>query len=296
MDASTASPEPPAGGDRRERLVADLRHAGCVFAEDEADLAVAALFAEGVDPVGGEARLEDYVRRRAAGEPAEYILGSAVLAGRRVKVGPGVFIPRPWSADLVARAAQLLNIAGDGTAVDLGTGSGAIALAISELAPRSHVWATEVDAEAVRWAMENCADRPGVTVCQGDLYEGLPVSLRHRVDVIAGSLPYVPSGEMDGLPRDHVTNEPVQAFDGGETGLAVISRALNRAREWLRPGGHILMEIGAGEGPPATALAAAAGLADVVVHTDGGGGELFLEAAARDLNSPSNTKSGGGRG
>jgi len=265
----------------RERVIADLRRAGCVYAEDEADELLEVLRSRGLSAASARGRtaVEDYVRRRETGEPAEYILGSAALAGIRVSVGRGVFIPRPWSADLVWRAAELLNAAGEGIGVDLGTGSGAIALAVAKRAPRSRIWATEVNPDAVHWAELNCAGREGLTVCRGDLYEALPGSLRGHVDVIAGSLPYVPTSELAGLPRDHVGSEPVGAFDGGDEGLAVVGRAIAGAHDWLNPYGRILLEIGAGQGPRAAEIAAEAGLAEFVVHTGPEGGELFLEAA-----------------
>src|ERR1700716_2088348 len=93
----------------RERVVADLRGAGCVFAEDEADQLLEVLRVRGlsVDGAQGRAVVRDYVNRRGMGEPAEYILGWATLAGIRVEVGPGVFIPRPWSTDLAWRGADV---------------------------------------------------------------------------------------------------------------------------------------------------------------------------------------------
>jgi release factor glutamine methyltransferase len=266
----------------RERLVADLRGAGCVFAEDETAQLLDVLRRRGfsLDAPPGQAVVRDYVNRRGSGEPAEYILGWGTLAGIRVEVGPGVFIPRPWSTDLARRAAEVLSARDGGVAVDLGTGSGAIALAVAALAPHSRIWATETDPDAARWAELNCTGQDAVTVCLGDLYDPLPRWLQGQVDVIFGSLPYVPTSELAVLPRDHLTNEPVQAFDGGDRGLAVVTRALIGAHRWLRPGGRMLMEIGAGQGPGAATIAAEAGLQGAVIHRDEGGGELFLEATA----------------
>ncbi len=256
--------------------------AGCVFAEDEAD-AVLAEFARrppAVDrPVRErlEALTDDYVARRRLGEPSEYILGCADVAGIRVLVGPGVFIPRRWSESLVLRAVELLGGLGGGNAVDLGTGSGALALAVQAGSPGATIWASEIDPVAAEWARLNCASSPRLTVCTGDLYEALPATLQQQIDVILGSLPYVPTEHLPSLPRDHIEHEPARAFDGGPGGLLFIERALEGASRWLRPGGHVLLELGAGQGDAVSAIAAGAGLKQVVIHRDTHGGELFLE-------------------
>jgi release factor glutamine methyltransferase len=257
-----------------------LRLAGCVFAEDEAEIVLASLRGNRVSVAPGQwdPALHDYVERRRLGEPTEYILGWAQLAGVRVAVGPGVFIPRPWSENLVSRAASLLGAVNSGIAVDLGTGSGAIALAIHALVRTAGFWATETDPVAAKWADLNFAGENGLTVCQGDLYDALPKTLEHNVDVIVGSLPYVPSPELEGLPRDHLVHEPLVAFDGGVQGLATVTRAIEEAGRWLRRSGHLLLEIGVGQGPAAIAIAAAAGLTRPVIHQDADGRELFLEA------------------
>jgi release factor glutamine methyltransferase len=218
------------------------------------------------------------VRRRRDGEPAEYILGWVEFAGVRLAVGPGVFIPRRWSESMMLRAVELLDAVAGDTAVDLGTGSGAIALAIHTRHPDSTVLATDSSPKAAAWATRNCAGRSGLEVHVGDLYDALPGALEHQVDVIVGSLPYVPADELAGLPRDHLITEPPSAFDGGAEGLAIVGRALAEAPRWLRPSGSILLEIGHSQGAPATAMAAAAGLSGARIHRDGEGGELFLEA------------------
>jgi release factor glutamine methyltransferase len=272
-----------AWADRRHRLIEELRLAGCVFAEDEAD-AVLAEFAgrtpEVARPVPGglDALIRDYVRRRRIGEPSEYIRGWAEVAGIRVRVGPGVFIPRRWSEALVLRAVSILGRLRGGNAVDLGTGSGALALAVQAGAPDATIWATEIDPVAAEWARLNSAGSTGLKVCTGDMYDGLPPTLRHEVDVIFGSLPYVPTEHLPGLPRDHVGNEPVRAFDGGQGGLVFIEKALEGAGSWLRPGGHVLLELGTGQGDVVLAIAAGAGLKRVSLHRDDYGDELFVDA------------------
>jgi release factor glutamine methyltransferase len=265
-----------------QRLAAELRGVGCVHAEEEAEAVLAEIRRRGLRPgtAAGDAALRDYLERRRAGEPAEHVLGWARLAGVRVAVGPGVFIPRPWTAALVRRAAAILRRRRAPAVVDLGTGSGAIALAIQARVPAARVWATEADPTAAGWAERNCATIPEIQVCRGDLYDPLPETLAGGVDVVAGSLPYVPATALEALPRDHLGREPGLAFDGGEGGLEVVGRAIAGAPRWLGRRGHLLLEIGHGQGEAAAAMASAAGLAWPRVHRDAEGGELFIEAEA----------------
>jgi release factor glutamine methyltransferase len=138
---------------------------------------------------------------------------------------------------LAERAAELLP--SDGRAIDLGTGSGAIALVLIERRPSASVLGTERDPVAA-----SCARQNGVPLVEGDLFEGTPASWRGTVDVIVAVLPYVPTDELAYLPRDVREFEPTTALDGGDDGLVVVRRAVTEARQWLRPGGHILLEIG----------------------------------------------------
>jgi release factor glutamine methyltransferase len=279
--ASELIDKSPAGV--RERLTEELRHAGCVFAEDEADMLLESLNPRpGSLPASdGAQRMRDFVDRRRRGEPPEYILGSATFGGVRVAVGPGVFIPRGWTERLVSRAVAFLDGLSRSVAVDLGTGSGALALAVHAGAPRSRIWAVEIDPDAAAWARRNCEGLAGLTVCIGDLYEALPRSLEHEIDLIFGSLPYVPSRELELLPRDHLVSEPRVAFDGGVEGLTPFDRALANAGRWLRPEGRVLLEIGVGQGPAAEAVARREGFRRTVIHRDADGDELFVEASGR---------------
>jgi release factor glutamine methyltransferase len=265
----------------KERLTGELRAAGCVFAEDEAEMVLDNLRAResSLPATDGATLIRDYVERRRRGEPAEYILGSARFADLRVAVGPGVFIPRRWSEGLVLRAGALLEGLSSGIAVDLGMGSGALALAVHAGSPGLTMWATEIDPVAATWASLNCAGMPGLNVVTGDLYAALPPALEHQVDLIFGSLPYVPSRELEELPRDHLVSEPLVAFDGGVEGLTPFARAMAEADRWLKPNGHVLLEIGVGQAPGATRIAHQAGFRRTAVRRDPDGGELFLEAS-----------------
>lgn len=194
--------------------------------------------AELVAMAGGyDEKLAALVDRRTTGEPLAWITGSSRFCGQVVAVAAGVYVPRWQSEPLVERAVELLPP--DGRAIDLGTGSGAIACVLVDRRPGASVLGTETDPVAAA-----CARSNGVAVADGDLFEGVPASWRGSVDVIVGVLPYVPTDEIEYLPRDVREFEPTTALDGGVDGLAYVRRAALEAREWLRPGGHLLLEIG----------------------------------------------------
>ena len=171
-----------------ETTVARLRAAGCVFAEDEARL----LHGAGAEP----AELESMVDRRVGGEPLEQILGWAWFHGRRIAVEPGVFVPRRRTELLVDLAAALARPGS--VVVDLCCGSGAIGAAIADAAGAVELYAVDVDPAAVRCARRNLP--PGAVVLQGDLFEPLPPVVRHRVEVLAANVPYVPSVAIATMP------------------------------------------------------------------------------------------------
>ncbi len=184
-----------------------LAGAGCVAADEEAVELVAS--APDADS------LEALVARRVAGEPLAWLTGTSRFCGTDVAVDPGVYVPRWQSETLAERAASLLP--DRGTAVDLATGSGAIALVLSRRRPGARVVGTDVDPRAVA-----CARRNGVTVLEGPLDDPLPDDLAGRVDVLCGVLPYVPTGALHLLPRDVLAYEPRRALDGGPDGLGPV--------------------------------------------------------------------------
>ncbi len=230
-------------------LVARLRRAGCVFAEEEA-----AVLAGTAD---GEA-LEGLVRRREAGEPLEYVVGWADFAGIRVVVAPGVFVPRRRSELLVRLAASVL-VRGD-VVVDLGCGTGALAAAVAARVEGLEVHAVDVDPDAVVCARRNL---PGAHVVEGDLYRPLPPSLRGRVALVLANAPYVPSDRVSLLPAEARDHERRTALDGGPDGLDVVRRVVGEAPTWLRPGGRLLVETSARQAGAVCSLMGEAGLAPV---------------------------------
>jgi release factor glutamine methyltransferase len=186
--------------------------------------------------------LEAALRRRLGGEPLAYIEGSRVFYGLELACGPGVLVPRPETETLVDVALELLEGVADPVVVDLGTGSGAIALAIASKRPDAEVIATDISEEALAYARRNAAAlQLDVWFAAGDLYEAVPEEVKGRVDLVVGNPPYVPDGA--GLPAD-VHAEPRVAVFGGEIGNDLLEQVVGGAHEWLREGGAIALEIG----------------------------------------------------
>jgi release factor glutamine methyltransferase len=250
----------------------ELAAAGCVSAAAEARW----LVEEAADP----AALRAMVARRAAGEPLQYVIGWAPFGRLRLRVGPGVFVPRPETEGLADRAAAHLRAAGaagERVAVDLCTGSGAIACFLAAEVPGARVVATELDPGALAWARVNSAAH-GVQLLAGDLDAPLPEELAGRVDMLCANVPYVPTRAIATMPRDVRDHEPRLALDGGPDGLDVLRRVAGRAGRWLAPGGFLLCEIGDDQGEAAARLLAAAGLAEVAVLPDLAGRDRIVEA------------------
>ncbi|WP_152648414.1 putative protein N(5)-glutamine methyltransferase [Streptacidiphilus anmyonensis] len=234
-------------------VVTRLRAAGCVFAEEEAELLVAA--------AADAATLDALVRRRAEGEPLEYVLGWARFCGLRIEVDPGVFVPRPRTEFLVACAAEAAP--GASVIVDLCCGSGALGVALAARlgapARALELCAADLDPAAVRCAARNI-DRFGGQAFQGDLFAALPQTLRGRVDVLLANTPYVPSDEIPFLPAEAREHEARIALDGGADGLSVMRRVAAEARDWLAPGGVVLVETSEQQREGAAAAFVAGGL------------------------------------
>jgi release factor glutamine methyltransferase len=236
-------------------VAARLRAAGCVFAEDEARLLVT--------EAGSPAELEARVRRRAAGEPLEHVLGWAEFCGLRIAVADGVFVPRRRTESLVAEAAALAGPRA--VVVDLCCGSGAVAAALTARLDTPDVHAVDVDPAAVACARRNL---PGAEVHTGDLFGALSAALRGRVDLLVANVPYVPSDAIALMPPEARDHEPRVALDGGADGLDVARRVVAGAGAWLAPGGSVLFEVGGEQAASATRIVSAAGLLPRVVSDE----------------------------
>ncbi|MFG3586256.1 putative protein N(5)-glutamine methyltransferase [Streptomyces sp. NPDC047990] len=232
-----------------DSVVSALRAAGCVFAEDEAELILSA--ARTPDEVTA------MVDRRVSGLPLEHVLGWAEFHGLRVSVDPGVFVPRRRTEFLVGQAVAL---AGEvSLIVDLCCGSGAVGAALAAALGRPELHAADIDPAAVRCARRNVEPFGGV-VHQGDLYGALPGTLRGRVDVLAANVPYVPTDEVGLLPAEARDHEPRTALDGGADGLDILRRVAEEAPRWLAPGGSVLVETSEIQAPLAVETFARSGL------------------------------------
>ncbi|MET8903849.1 putative protein N(5)-glutamine methyltransferase [Streptomyces sp. NPDC004538] len=249
LSASSRSPLPAAARPPRDRVVAALRTAGCVFAEDEAALLMSAARDAG--------ELAALVDRRVSGLPLELVLGWAEFRGLRVAVTPGVFVPRRRTEFLVDEA--LAHAPHASVVVDLCCGSGAVGAALAAALDRPEVHAADVDPAAVRCARGNLADAGG-RVYAGDLFGALPETLRGRVHILAANVPYVPTAEVALLPAEARDHEPLVALDGGADGLDVLRRVAAEAPRWLAPGGCLLVETSEAQAPAAVAAFTRAGM------------------------------------
>jgi release factor glutamine methyltransferase len=214
-------------------------------------------------------RYRDLVARRTDREPLAYIVGHREFFGLDFAVGPAVLIPRPETELLVEHALRRARRLGPTPEIaDVGAGSGAIAVALAVHLPEATIFALDGSAEALAVAAENSrrhAVAGRVHCLHGDLVAPLP----GPVDLIVANLPYVTTEEWKGLPPEIRDHEPRAALDGGPDGLALIRRLLPAAAPCLRPEGAILLEIGAGQGQAATALARQHfPLAEVQVYQD----------------------------
>lgn len=255
-----------AAPDELETLTTRLADAGFVAAPEEARLLLARA-------AGDAALLDALVARRLAGEPLAWITGSVLFCGLQIRVDPGVYVPRQQSEALARRAAARLPA--DGGAVDLCTGTGAVARALMSERPGARVVATDVDRRAVA-----CATANGVETYRGDLFAPLSPALRRRVDVVVGVVPYVPTSELRLLQRDTFAFESPLAYDGGRDGLQILRRVLADAPRFLRPGGALLLELGGEQADALDADLARLGYTGVVTLADEDGAVRGIEATS----------------
>ncbi|MGI9823816.1 putative protein N(5)-glutamine methyltransferase [Agromyces sp. Marseille-Q5079] len=269
------APEPDAG------LVARLRAAGCVFAEEEASLLEAAV-AES-QPADAATDLEHLVARRVAGEPLEQLLGWAEFGGRRILLEPGVFVPRRRTELLAKAATELARaVAASGrvpVVVDLCCGAGAIGAVVADAAGPVDLVAADVDPAAVLAARRNLEPR-GARVFEGDLFAALPGDLMGGVDVLAVNAPYVPTAEIAMMPPEARDHEARIALDGGGDGLDVHRRVAASAARWLAPGGCLLIETSRGQSGTTLSLVEAGGLLGRIEVDDERGGTIVIGARA----------------
>ena len=200
-----------------------------------------------------------HVGRRAAGEPFQYIAGRQEFYGLEFEVGPGVLIPRPETELLVEEALRLLKGTRAPLVCDVGTGSGCIAVTLLHERADARGFALDLSPAALAFAARNAARhgvagrlRPLVSDCfdalRGGEHEGV------RFDLVASNPPYIAESDLAGLQKEVRDHEPRAALTPGGDGLSVIRRLLTEAPEFLKPGGHLLVEIGFGQHEQVSAL------------------------------------------
>jgi release factor glutamine methyltransferase len=239
-------------------IVAGLRAAGCVFAEDEARILVRTARS------GDE--LLAMIEQRTMGLPLEHIVGWTEFCGMRIRVSSRVFVPRPRSELLVREAAAIIALYRETPAiVDMCCGSGAVGGVLLHRFEHIEVHAVDVDPGAVQCARRNITRG---CVYEGDLYQALPVELRGRVDVVVANPPYVPTEEIAMMPPEARLHEPHIALDGGPDGLRIQHAIVEGAVHWLRAGGSLLIETSARQAARTLEMFEAAGFDARIVSCD----------------------------
>jgi release factor glutamine methyltransferase len=249
-------------------VVARLRAAGCVFAEEEAELLTEAAG-------GDEAVLLQLVDARVCGQPLEHVLGWVAFAGRRLVVGPGVFVPRVRTELLAELAVTMID--DHSIVLELCCGVGAVAGALQHRRPEIELYAVDIDPVAVAYARRHIA-APGA-VLLGDLFDPVPGRLHGQLDVIIANAPYVPTEAIELMPREARDHEPRQSLDGGADGADVHRRIIAAAPTWLRPGGGLLIETGREQSVITAAAMEAVGLGTEVITDDDRGGTVVVGTA-----------------
>jgi release factor glutamine methyltransferase len=223
---------------------------------------------------GDEVVLESLIDRRLHGEPIAWIVGYATFCGLRVKVREGVYVPRWQSEPLARRATERLPE--NGIAIDVCTGSGAIAAVLRAQRPEARVVATDLDARAVE-----CAKSNGVEAYAGDFFTPVPPKLDGTVDVIVGVVPYVPTSSLSLLPRGTFDYEATLSYDGGDEGVDILRRVVRESPKYLRPGGALLLELGGDEAQVLRRDFESHGFSDTVILRDDDGDVRGIEATLR---------------
>lgn len=212
-----------------------------------------ALYTHYEETVGERARgaFRDLVRRRAEGSPVAYLVGRKEFYSLTLEVSPAVLIPRPESEFVVVELLEAMKQVVCPRVVDIGTGSGCIAIACAHRNPSARVIAVDLSPAALELAGKN-AERHGVAdrveFRLGDLLE--PVASETPFDAIVSNPPYIPSGDIPGLEAGVRDYEPHLALDGGPDGLTLVSRLIEQAVPLLKPGGHLILEIGTAQEQP----------------------------------------------
>jgi release factor glutamine methyltransferase len=227
-------------------------------------------------------RFRELIRRRIEGCPVAYLVGRKEFFSLRLEVSPSVLIPRPDTECVVIECLRLAKEMPAPAVLDLGTGSGAIALAVAKHHPGAKVTATDTSPDALAVAQRNAA-RHGLTerirFLQGDLFA--PIPRGEKFDFILSNPPYIPHEDLSRLPVGVRDYEPLVALDGGPGGFVVFDRLAAEARNWLTAGGSLILEIGSPQEAPARERLIALGFEVAKTILDGSGHPRVLRAVCK---------------
>ena len=246
-----------------DTVVARLRAAGCVFAEDEARLLR--------ESARSPEDLEAMLAQRVAGTPLEQVLGWVEFCGLRLVVAPGVFVPRRRSEFLAETAVALARPGA--VVIDRCCGTGALGAVINARARVGEWHAVDLDPAAVQCARRNLTT---AVVHHGNLFDPLPHRLRGRVDLVVANAPYVPTDAIALMPPEARVHEHHVALDGGRDGLDVQRGVIATAPRWLAPRGHLLVETSVEQSEATCELMRAAGLTARIASDDDRGSTIAI--------------------
>ncbi|MEX0790786.1 MAG: peptide chain release factor N(5)-glutamine methyltransferase, partial [Actinomycetota bacterium] len=239
-------------GNVLDTATAGLERSGVSGARNEAEILIghvlgrrrADLYAgmDGSVTLAHAAEIGRMVAARCSGRPLQYITGVQDFRRLALKVGPGVLVPRPETEMLVERCLELLEGTGSPLVLDIGTGSGAIALSLATERPDCRVRATGISEDAYRWADRNLEQTglANVDLYFGDLFSPLPKSERGKFELIVSNPPYLSQEVLDAAPAEVREHEPEMALLSGDAGMATCMRIIREGFDWLAPGGHLV--------------------------------------------------------
>jgi len=231
-------------------------------------------------PASSIKQISDYAARRIAGEPIDHILGYREFYGREFKVSKDVLSPRPETEMLVDTALAVLKNKADPRILDLGTGSGAIAISILAEIEEARGDAVDLSGAALKIAKENAAAHnveTRLTFHEGSWFA--PVSGHY--DIILSNPPYITAAAMNELDVEVAAFDPDLALHGGEDGLSAYRAIIAEAGRYLKPNGILLFEIGYDQGSSVSDLLKGAGFTDISIHKDLAGHDRMIKAAIK---------------